>query len=119
METTSGSEYRPEGSGSKDSGSGSESVDTELEFPDECVGTVDKEDNGRGTSSTVYLYILWLQFYNLLLRSQSFTNACILAMHVLYCLNLPYNLIHEQWHPGIIDEIIKGYLQGASSQFIL
>ena len=38
--------------------------------------------------------------YNLLSRSQSLTNACIRAMHVLSCPNLPYNHIREQWHPG-------------------
>jgi len=42
METTSGSEYWPKGSGSKDSGSGSKSVDTELEFSNECVRIKDR-----------------------------------------------------------------------------
>ena len=47
METTYRSEYRPKGSGYEYSGSGSESVDTELEFSDECVGMEDREGSSR------------------------------------------------------------------------
>jgi len=60
METTSGSEYRLEASKYGDSGSESESVDTELEFSDECVETKDKEGSSRERRrrNIVYLCIL-------------------------------------------------------------
>ena len=65
METTSGSEYRPEGNESEDSGSGSESVDIDSEFSDECVGTEDREGSSRQRRrSTVMpmLEVLWRSF---------------------------------------------------------
>jgi len=59
IKTTSVSEYKPKGSGSRDSGSGSESVDIKSEFSYECVGTENREGSSRGRwRSIVYLYIL-------------------------------------------------------------
>ena len=66
MQTTSGSKYRLEESGSRDSDSGSESVDIESEFFDECDGTEDREGNSREIrrKSTVMptLEVLWRSF---------------------------------------------------------
>ena len=31
----------------------------------------------------------------------NYSEVNLLPMHVLYCPNLPYNLIREQWYPGL------------------
>ena len=66
METSSGNDYTPEESGCGGSGNGSESLDTESKFFDECTATADTKASNRGRSKTRSVMpkveVLWQSF---------------------------------------------------------